>query len=49
MKLLDDKSKVCSPRALPREAGMGPSNLLFPNVSSMRLGKSSPMLDGKAY
>ena len=49
MKLLCDKSINRSPRELfPREAGMGPSNMLFSKASSMRLGKSSPMLDGNA-
>ena len=45
-KLLYDKSIICSPGALPREAGMGSSNELFCKVSWMRFGRSSPMLGG---
>jgi len=49
VKLFNDKSITRSPRELfPREAGMGPSNVLFSKVSTMRLGRSSPMLDGSA-
>ena len=44
--ILNDKSISSSPRALPREAGMGPSNELFFKVSRTRFGRSYPMFGG---
>jgi len=48
-KLLPDESIISSPRALPRNAGMGPSNELYSKASIVRLGRSSPMLGGNAF